>query len=293
MSSETPEVQRLTSAGAKAVIIPRIPQDLMDEIPSHLAPDSDLRSLQACALVSRSWAQSCRRRLFHTISFASRDMDKWLMKTFPVPEESPARYVRDLHVGIGWSDPVPDKFFECTPQFTNVERISLLGHMAPPSSLRPSSWKLPRFITSLTVNASVFTLVQVRDVMTQLPNLNDLTLMGSFVKVDRRELPGIGKVVKGRFGGKLKLCGEYAGEDAANMLLEIPSGLHFTEVLIHHTPDYLPSAVRLAEACCKTVVKLSYPVVFSGEPHFLSQSNEIPALTPFSGRCPQKLRAVL
>ena len=98
--------------------------------------------------------------------------------------------------------------------------------------------------------------------MAQLPNLDDLTLMGSLVKVDRKELLGIGTIVKGRFGGKLKLCGEYAGGDVVNMLLEIPSGLHFTEVLIHCTPDYLPSAVALAEACCKTVVKLSYPVAF-------------------------------
>ena len=227
MDSESPEGKRPTSAGAK-VTIPRIPQDITDGIPGHLAADSDFRSLQACALVSKSWAQSCRRSLFHTISFASGEMDKWL-KTFPLPEESPACLVKDLHVGIGWNDPVPDKFFEYTPWFTNMEKISLLGHMAPPSSLRPSSWKLPRSITSLTVNASVFTLVQVRDVMAQLPNLDDLTLMSSFVKVDRRELQGIGSVVKGRFRGKLKLCGEFVGEDVANMLLEIPSGLRFTE----------------------------------------------------------------
>ena len=249
--------------------VPRIPQDIVDQVLDHLAADSDIQSLRACALVSESWTQPCQHHLFHTVVFASRHMDRWF-EMFPVPEESPARHVKDLHVEIGWDDPVPDRFFECTPWFTNVERVYLLGHMAPPSSLKPSSWKLPESITSLTVNTSVFTLVQVRDVMAQLPNLDDLTLMGSLVGADRKELPGIGSVVKGRFGGKLKLCDEFASEDVVNMFLEIPSGLHFTEAVIHSTPECLPSAVRIAEACCETLMKLSYPVAFPRESLSLS-----------------------
>ena len=210
-----------------------------------------------------------------------------------MPEESPACHVRDLNVEIGWIVPVPDEFFEYTPQFTNAESISLLGHMTPPSSLRPSSWKLPRFITSLTVNASVFTLLQVRDVMAQLPNLDDLTLMGSFVKVDRRELPGIGKAVKGRFGGKLKLGGDFVCEDVVNMLFVIPTGLHFTEAIFHCTPECLPSAVGIAEACCKTLVKLSYSVALPRESPSFSQSNETSTLMMFSGRSLQEFWTVL
>jgi len=269
MCSETSKANLPTPVKTEIVIIPRIPQDLIDEILDHLAADSDFRALWDCVIVSNSWAKSCRPRLFHTVTFTSRDMDRWL-KTFPVPEQSPACHVRDLCVEIGWTDPVPDKFFEYTPRFTDVKNISLSGHITPPSSLRPSSWKLPQSITSLTVNASVFTLVQVRDVMSQLPNLDDLTLMGSLVNVDRRELSGIGTCVKGRFGGKLKLCGEFVGEDVADMLLEVPSGLHFTEAIIHCTPECLPPAVRVAEACCKTLVKLSYPVVFTRKSHLFS-----------------------
>jgi len=62
---------------------------------------------------------------------------------------------------------------------------------------------------------SVINLVQVRDVMAQLPNLDNLSLSGSLVTVDRRALSGIGTVLKGRFGGKLIICGEYyVDEDA-------------------------------------------------------------------------------
>jgi len=254
--------------------IPRIPQKVIDKILDHLATVSDLQSLRACALISRSWVQSCRRHLFHTITFGSRDVDRWF-KTFPVPEESPAHYVRDLSIRIGWDDRVPDNFFEYVPRFTDVDQLHLLGHMAPPSSLRPSLWKLPQSITSLTINTSVVTLVQVRDIMAQLPNLDNLTLMGTLVAVDRRELLGIGTVLRGRYGGKLKLCGGYVDKDFTDMFLDIPSGPRFTEAVIHRTCEDLPSAVRIAEACCKTLEKLSYPVMFKSESDPFSQPNEI------------------
>ena len=104
-------------------------------------------------------------------------------------------------------------------------------------------------------------LVQVRDIMAPSPNLDDLKLSGTYVSPDRRELSGIGKAPKGRFGGRLVLCGACVGEDTINMLLDIPSGLRFVELEICCTQNRLPSsAVRLAEACGKTLVKLSHTV---------------------------------
>ena len=182
-----------------------------------------------------------------------------------MPEESPAHHVKELRVWIGGLRRVPDKFFEYIPQFTNVDGLHLLGHVGSPSSLRPSFWKLLQSITSLTINSSVLTIVQIRDIMAQLPHLDNLILSGSPVTVDRRELPGIGTVVRGRFGGELTMDGESVGEDFVNMLLDIPSGLHFTEARIHCTHKSLPSAVRLAEACCKTLVKLTHSITFYGK----------------------------
>ena len=75
------------------------------------------------------------------------------------------------------------------------------------------------------------TLVQIRDVIAQLPNLDNLELSGFLVAVSRRDLPGIGTVARGRFGGRLMLSGHYAHKDTINMLLEVPSGLRFTEVV--------------------------------------------------------------
>ena len=274
MGSKPSKTKRLAPVKTKSVTIPRIPQDIVEEILNHLAADEDFQSLQACALVSKSWVQSCQRHLFHIISFHSVHVYKWF-KTFPVPEESPARHVRNLNVWIGGYRRVDGGFFEYTPWFTNADSLLLVGHMGPPSSLRPSLWKLPRSITSLAIESSVVTLVQIRDIMAQLPNLDHLTLWGALVTVDRRELSGIGAVVRGRFGGILRMADEYVDEDFVNMLLEIPSGLRFTEVWIHCIRKGLPSAVRLAEACRETVVKLTHSVTNYSKSHPLSRSNEV------------------
>ena len=281
MSSEIRNANHPTPVQAETINIPRMPQDINDEILNHLVTDSDLRSIRSCALISKSWVQSCRRHLFHTVDLTLKEVDRWF-KAFPVPEESPAHHVKDLRVQIGGRGHVPDEFFEYIPWFTDVERISLVGHMGLPSSLRPSLWDPPQSITSLTLNTSVVTLVQIRDIMAPLSNLDDLTLIGSLVPVDRGELPGIGTVVRGRFSGKLKLCGDFVGVDVVNMLLEIPSGPRFTEVLTHSTCECLPSAVRLAEACCETIVKLTHSPSCQCESQPFPQSNEISALTPFS-----------
>jgi len=267
------------STETKAVIIPRIPQDIIDEILDHLAADSDIRSLKTSVLVSKPWVQSCRRHLFHTVLFTSTDVDRWL-ETFPVSGESPARYVRHLRIWIGGDSGVPERFFEHTSQFTGAERVSLLGHSGLPCPLRPSFWRLPQSVTSLTIETSVVTLVQVRDIMAQLPNLDELLLSGPLATADRRGLPGIGTVLKGKFGGKLSLIDGHADEGVINMLLEIPSGLCFTEVRIHCTHERLLPAVRLAEACSKSLMKLLYTVTLHCKPT-PSPAQQISTLTQF------------
>jgi len=244
----------------------RIPQELLDEILDYLAIDSDFGSLQSCALVSKRWVPSCRRHLFHTTVFSSDDMTRWF-KLFPLPEKSPAHYVRELRVWIGGHSRVPEKFFKYTPCFVNVERMFLLGNGGVAPWRTPSIWRLPQSVTSLTINTSVVTLVQIRDIIAQLPNLDDLSLPGYLIPDAGRALVGIGTTLKGRFGGKLLLRNDCADNDVMNMLLEIPSGLHFTAVHIRCGGECLLTTVRLVEACGKTLVKLSYMVTFHGKYH--------------------------
>ena len=252
-----------------------IPLDIINEILDHLTSDSDLRSIRACALLSKSWVQPSRGHLFHTATFTPTNACEWL-ETFPVREESPAHHVRDLRFKVGQNTAFPDKFLGRMPWFTDVDRMSFfgpgsiwLGNGGSPLSREPSLWKLPGSVTSLNIDTSAVTLVQVRDIMGQLPNLDDLALSGPFAAVDKRKLMGIGTVLKGRFGGRLALRGACVGEDVINMLLEIQSGLRFTELEIYCTSDPLPSsAVSLAEACRKTLVKLSHTVGYYCESYF-------------------------
>jgi len=249
------------------VVVPKIPQDITDEISDLLAADSDFQSLQSCALLSKSWIQSCRRHLFRIAVFTSRNAARWF-KTFPEPENSPAHHVRVLCVRIGGADCVPDRFFEYILWFTDVVKVYLLGHGSVGSSLRPSLWRLPQSITSLTIDTSVFALVQVWEIMAQLPNLDDLSLSGSHSPVRQGVLisPEIGMPLRGRFGGRLVLSSGWSGKGVIGKLLEVPSGLRFTEVEISSTRSSLLSAVSLVEACSKTLVKLSQTVYFLGKP---------------------------
>ena len=261
MGSKSSKSKRPTSAktGTDTVAVPTIPQEIIDEILDNLSADSDLRSLQSCALVSKSWVPSCRRHLFHTILFTSTDMAKWL-ETFLVPEESPAHQVRDLRFSIGKYDSPREKFFEYAPWFTNVERITLLGYgCLQPLWMSSFRW-LSQSVNSLTIGADMIAIVQIQDIMARLPNLDNLSLSGSLVAVDMNPLIGTCPVLKGRFGGKLRLLRGHASAGIVDTLLEIPTGLHFTEVEIRSAHECLLSTVRLVEAYTKTLVKLSYTV---------------------------------
>ena len=244
--------RRVASVRTETVTAPRLPRDIIDEILDHLAADSDLISLRSCALISKLWVPSCRRHLFHTIHFTPGATFRW-SRTFRVPEESPAHFVRDLRVSTAASDHL---FSGYTPWFTNVERMTLLGD----GQWTPTRWRLPQSINSLTMWTDASNLVQVRDIMAQLPNLVDLELSGALAPVDRTTLVGIGTDLRGTFGGQLRLFEGYAGKDIVDMLLEVPTGLHFTEVEVRGMGKCLLPTVRLAEACCETLVRLSYTV---------------------------------
>jgi len=267
MDSKVSTIRPPTPAKTETAAVPRIPQEIIDEILDHLATDSAVASLRSCSLVSKSWVPPCRRHLFHAVTFSSRNMFRWL-NAFPAPEESPSHHVRDLCARIGGRNRVPECFFEVIPWFTNVEKVSLLG-FGGLSVQSPSLWGLPPSVTSLTIKTDMFTLVEIRDLLAWLPNLNDLSLSGYF-PVGRVPL-GIGPILRGRFGGGLRLLRGPANEHTANMLLEIPTGLHFTEVEIRCKHKLLPSTARLVDACSKTLVKLLYGITIYGKIHSIFQ----------------------
>ena len=257
-------------------VVPNIPPGIIGEILDHLAR-SDSKHLRLCSLVSKLWVPLCRQRLFYTIAFTSKDVEKWL-KTFPVPEKGPARYVRDLRFSLKAYYGAPEAFFEHILWFKKVERVTLQGSGQFQPLWTPPFVRLPQSTTSLTVNTDNIPLAKIRNVMVQLPNLNDLWLSGSPVEVGKNTPPGMGKALRGRFGGQLRLLKGHADMNFMNMLLEVPTGLHFTELQIRGPRECLVSIVRLAEACSRTLVKLLYTIssytIFSyGKFHPFSRSS--------------------
>ena len=127
MSSKPSKAIHTTPVEGTAVITPRAPQDIVDEVLDYLTVDPHhTHSLRSCSLVSKSWVPPCRRHLFHTIRFTSKIAVRWL-KMFPVPEESPTHHVRHLHLSFVKDDRPPKQFFEHMPRFT--EKVTLLWDM--------------------------------------------------------------------------------------------------------------------------------------------------------------------
>ena len=202
-------------------------------------------------------------------------MDKWL-KIFPVPQESPVHHhVRDLRFWIGGTCNIPEQFLDYTPWFPNVEIISLLGRGGPPLLRTPLFWRLPLSVTSLIINADVAALTQVRDIMAQLPNLDDLSLTGSLIAGNEGAFPEMRTVLGGRFRGGLLLRLGYADKGVMDMLLGIPTRLHFAKVEIRGTEKCLLSTVRLVEACCDTLVQLAFIASPYGRSYSFSWSSLI------------------
>ena len=240
---------------------PAIPQDIIYQILDHLVfVDSNSRlSLRSCSLVSKSWVTPCRGHLFRTLSFSLKDTFRWI-QTFPIPDQSPAHYIRYLRLSLQGHYYVPEEFFRRIQGFTNMKGIAMsVDGDQGQSWWMPSSVALPHSVTSLTLDSNSITVLQIRNIMVRLPNLNDLSLSGSLRGHRSKK---IGKILTGKFGGRLELHklgrGSYA--DVVNMLVDAPTGLHFTEVDIHSGRESLLSTVRLIEACRKSLVKVTYTV---------------------------------
>ena len=251
--------------------ISNLPHDIIAEILDHLRTADSRRSdsrrtLLSCSLISKSWVVPCRRRLFRTILFTWAYVAGWL-EAFPVPEKSPAYYVKDLQFSFpGWRSDTSTEFFDHIPWFVNVRTVSWNGQ-ADLCLFHQilSLGSLSQTLTSLSLERFAISVLQIRDIMAQLDNLDDLRLSGFLIKIGKDSLCGIGTALRGRFGGRLTLLEELVDPDIADMLLEVPTGLHFTEMYVYATRHNLHSVVRLSEACGANLTKLTYVVGDLGE----------------------------
>ena len=269
---ETSTMEQSTSGAEPTAVAPvthTFPQEIIDEILDHLAADpgagcqSEL-SLRHCSLVCKSWVESCQRHLFCELYFNVERMRKWL-QVFPVPEQSPGHHVRSICINFGGSGPVLRKIIKRIQGFTNLKTITVYMDRGGRALWTSHFVGLPQSVTSLRLMENSISLRQIREVITQLPNLDDLYLSGALSVTDKNQIRGIGTTLTAKFRGRLQLCTVSPGcshTDIVNMLLEVPTGLHFTDV---HSWACVSSTVRIVEACSKTLMKLVYVIYSEGE----------------------------
>ena len=291
--SEVSEATDLTCTKTEAVVVPKIPQDIVYEILDHLIADPSFRSsLRSCSLVSKSWVTPCRHHLFHTISFKFADTFRWI-RGFPVQEQSPAHHVRELSLSLEGYAYAPHEFFKRLQWFTNVKKVTLSGGRDKDWLWTTSPGRLPQSVTSLAIDsADSIGILRIRDVMLQLPNLNDFSLSGPLRTVKSNGSQGVGRDLRGKFGGRLQLYrlqGCYT--DVLNMLLEVPTGLWFTELDICSPHECFLSTVSLAEACGESLVRLSYTAIEGkyrpdGSCIRNADADNMPRIRSTGGSCP-------
>ena len=107
--------------------------------------------------------------------------------------------------------------------------------------------------------------------MAKLLNLQDLSLSVALTSVSTGAF--IWETAPRRLGGKLLLLDGLANKYVVDMLLEIPTGLHFAEIQARGVRICLLSTVMLAEACSRTLEKLTSAVSIYCKSHPFSWSS--------------------
>ncbi|KAF9651761.1 hypothetical protein BDM02DRAFT_545651 [Thelephora ganbajun] len=239
---------------------PRVPHELVDEVLDHLADDT--ATLRSCSLVAKSWIHPSRRCLFNSVFFTASDITKW-KKTFPNPEDSPAGHVRDL--SFCFIEPeVPIDFADRIPYFSNVQKLALIGRVATDPGFISVLGQLPPSTRSVDITFSKVINANVISVIRQLPNLDNLSLMST--EWGGPIPPGTGELIKSRLSGRLRLRRQFAHRDILNTLMEVPTGLRFTEVEIRDARmDCFTATLDLVKACQDTLTRLHFSTLVLGK----------------------------
>ena len=253
---------------------PYLPPETFDYIIDLLHDKPE--ALRECCLVSKSWLPRARKHIFADIKFHSVDnLESW-KETFPDPSSSPAYHAHTLFIGCpqavaeadaeedGWIlgfSRVERLIVNCTWTSFNTREISLIPfHKFSPSlkSLRVTSLFLPH--------------LQVFHLISSLPLLEDLTLIGH----DMSAMDGRLSVVTSTspvFTGTLELFLYQGMINTARRLLNLPNGLHFRTLnLSWHDEEDLHWIVALVVACSDTLEYIDITCELDGALHFVHWS---------------------
>jgi hypothetical protein len=260
-----------------------LPPEILDLIIGFLHDEPD--ALKACCFLSKSWIHRTRRYLFAHVEFSFKSHIKLWKKTFPDPSNSPARYTRSLSIrtsqvftsadaGVsGWIR----TFSGVTRLYVDISGDDDGGRKATFVSLRGLSPTLKslQLVCWITVPppSETFGLV------CSFPLLEDLALL-FFInggEVGKWSIPSTSP----KLTGCLELKTLSGFRSTANPLLELPSGLHFSKIIMSCFSGDIELAADLVSKCSGTLECLT--VCYYGASTvlflFLQSANILPLST--------------
>jgi hypothetical protein len=248
-----------------------LPPEILDLVVDHLCGEP--ATLRVCCLVSKSWVPRSRRHLFAHVVFKQSFIESWL-KVFPDPSNSPAHHTRTLWIrGLPALATLFRNAWVCVPFHhivslnvetfrSNDDEISL----APLRGLSPA-------LKSLYITFSSMPLSEVFGLICSFPSLEDLILISDSDDHSTEEwsIPSSSP----KFTGTLHLGMRHVIRSTVHRLLDLPFGLHFSEITVNCIHGDADSAARLVSRCSDTLKSLR--VSFSPSSMFPS--------VPAPGRC--------
>ena len=233
--------------------ISHLPQEILDYTTDLLHDEQE--TLKQCCLVSKSWVPCARKHLFADIRFSvTEDLEAW-KKTFPDPEDSPARYTHSLRISCPRSVTVADaEEGGWIRAFSRVVRLDI--HVVAFDDRDLSLVPFHNFspvLKTLLVMYHTLPRSRVFNLICSLPLLKDLYIIEiakyeiSYSEIDFQSstlLP---------LTGTLELSSKWM-EPTAGRLLDLPGGLHFRKlVLTWCSQGDLRWIMTLAARCSDTL----------------------------------------
>jgi hypothetical protein len=234
-----------------------LPLEILDLIVGFLHDEPD--ALKACCLVSKSWVHRTRRYLFAHVEFSFKYPIKLWKRTFPDPSNSPARYTRSLSIRTSQiSTSVDAGAGGWIHTFSGVVRlhVDISGDNRDRgvtfSSLRGLSPTLKslRLVSNMVPPPS-----ETFGLVCSFPLLEDLALLFFITgtEVDRWSVPSTSP----KFTGCLELATICGFRPNTHQLLKLPSGLHFSKIIVSCFSRDNELATDLISKCSGTLECLS------------------------------------
>ena len=249
-----------------------LPQELVNEVIDNLSDDVDL---EACSLVSGSWAYPARSRLFHHVRLCSAEAEDWLSR----PTESVQRmapHIVKFELSDYWTRPLTAPAFHWGGSDSLLPRLITSLTSSPVQSLRIESFYTGGFnkstleqcflpichsLRSLELND----LTACPDASTYLlslfPNLDDIHI-GEVVPISTQpEWDGCGIKHSPRLSGVLRFSGLTATDNSGLFAGITSLSPRFHAISPGRITDQNWNSVReLMESCSETVE--SVPLVW-------------------------------